>query len=107
MQVPAVQHKRLSDVGLRSEDAALIVGPQPSPLVLASTTSASANRPSTLQGLKHKVAGMAQHLTPGGRKHHQTTAPMPVSPLARQDSVPSSASSTIPSTAVPSLSPSR
>uniref|UniRef100_A0A914WKZ2 non-specific serine/threonine protein kinase n=1 Tax=Plectus sambesii TaxID=2011161 RepID=A0A914WKZ2_9BILA len=106
MQVPAVQHKRLSDVGLRSDDPALAVGPQTSPLVLAAAATASANRPSTLQGLKHKVQGMAQHLTPGGRKH-QNTAPMPVSPLARQDSVPSSSASTVPSTACASLSPSR
>ncbi|EFO21008.2 AGC/MAST/MAST protein kinase [Loa loa] len=45
-----------------------------SPLALA-----CANRPSTLQGLKHKMTGMAHHLT----TRKQLSTPVAVSPLAR------------------------
>uniref|UniRef100_A0A914ZQV2 non-specific serine/threonine protein kinase n=2 Tax=Parascaris univalens TaxID=6257 RepID=A0A914ZQV2_PARUN len=77
------QVKLLSETGLSGDEVCTVVGCT-SPLVMPS----SASRPSTLQGLKHKVAGVAQQLT--ARKH--SASQMPVSPLARHENISISAS---------------
>uniref|UniRef100_A0A915Q745 PDZ domain-containing protein n=1 Tax=Setaria digitata TaxID=48799 RepID=A0A915Q745_9BILA len=68
------QFKRLSDVSVPTKSEEKLITASP----LALTNS---NRPSTLQGLKHKMAGMAHHLT----TRKQTSAPIAVSPLARDE----------------------
>ncbi|KHN78841.1 Microtubule-associated serine/threonine-protein kinase 2 [Toxocara canis] len=72
------QVKVLAETGLSGEETCTVVG-STSPLVMPQ----SASRPSTFQGLKHKVAGMAHHLT--ARK--QSSTQMPVSPLARHENI--------------------
>ncbi|VIO93132.1 KIAA0303, putative [Brugia malayi] len=66
--------KRFSDANLPVQKEEKLISA--SPLALK-----CANRPSTLQGLKHKMTGMAQHLT----TCKQISTPAAVSPLARDE----------------------
>ncbi|CAG9530672.1 unnamed protein product [Cercopithifilaria johnstoni] len=66
--------KRLSDVSLPIKKEEKVISASPLALTCA-------NRPSTLQGLKHKMAGMAHHLTAA----KQISTPAVVSPLARDE----------------------
>ncbi|VDK39878.1 unnamed protein product [Gongylonema pulchrum] len=75
MSPGGAQCKRLSDAGIPYKEEEKVASAAPS----LSLTCAS--RPSTLQGLKHKMAGMAHHLT--ARK--PAPAPIAVSPLARDE----------------------
>ncbi|VDD85671.1 unnamed protein product [Enterobius vermicularis] len=68
--------KRMSDVGVAQEE---VCTAGKSPLAVPQVI-----RPSTLQGLKHKVAGMAHQLT---ARKYTSSVPMPVSPLARNENV--------------------
>ncbi|MCP9261535.1 MAST4 [Dirofilaria immitis] len=66
--------KRFSDANLPIKKEEKLISASPLSLTCA-------NRPSTLQGLKHKMAGMAHHLT----TRKQISTPAAVSPLARDE----------------------